>query len=170
MSRMKRRIPFIVAILLFVALPASADMVWPALFLGDRLIAWTTIIFGLVVEYIFLRRFFAFGVRKAIIADIAMNAASTVLGIVLIPLAGIAWEVFPGMILYPIFKVGTFNPGTWLATFVLAVLINAALESLVIRYGFKTKVWKRGFWILFAANAISVGAAFISLFINMPEA
>ena len=159
----------IVVALLMVALPARADVVWPALFLGSRLVTWWAIATGLVVEYFFVRQLFGFGVRKAIVADACMNLASTLLGILLIPIAGIVWEFFPGIILYKVFNVGTFNPGTWTMTFLFAVAINAVLESLVIRWVFKTKVDKRGFWGLFIANAVSVGVAFGSLFVLLPE-
>lgn len=150
-------------------LSAGADMVWPALYLESRLVTWWAIILGLAVEYLFVRQFFGFTVKTAVFADICMNLASTVLGILLIPIAGVAWELFPGIVLYKVFNIGTFNPGTWVMTFLLAVAINAALESLVIRWGFKTKVGKREFWALFSANAISVGVAFGSLFVVWPR-
>ncbi len=155
--------------LLVVAVPARADVVWPALYLENRLVTWWVIGLGLVVEYLFVRQLFGFGVKRAVIADALMNLASTLLGILLIPIAGVDWEFFPGIVLYKVFNIGTFNPGTWAMTFLFAVAINAALESLVIRLGFKTKVGKRGFWGLFAANAISVGVAFASLFIVWPQ-
>ncbi len=166
---MKKKTWLIIFGLLMAAVPARADVVWPALFLETRLVTWWAISAGLVAEYLFIRHLFGFGIKKSLLADVSINAASTLLGILLIPIAGIAWEFFPGIILYKVFNVGTFNPGTWVATFLMAVAINAALESLVIRWVFKTKVGKRGFWGLFLANAISVGIAFGSLFVMWPE-
>jgi len=139
------------------------------MFLETRLVTWWAIATGLVAEYLFVRQLFGFGVKKAILADVCMNAASTILGILLIPIAGIVWEIFPGIVLYKVFNVGTFNPGTWAMTFFFAVAINAALESLVIRWAFKTKVGKRGFWGLFLANTVSVGVALGSLFVLWPQ-
>jgi hypothetical protein len=159
----------IVLALLLVAIPARADMVWPALYLETRIVTWWTIGLGLIVEYLFIRRLFGFDIKKAIIVDVLMNLTSTLLGILLIPLAGLAWEFFPGIVIYKVFNIGTFNPGTWAMTFLFAVAINTALESCVIRWGFKTKVSKRKFWGLFVANAISVGVAFASLFIVRHE-
>src|SRR4029078_4473643 len=101
-----------------------ADVVWPALFLEMRLLAWWAIAAGLIVELFFVRWLTAFGWGKSIVADIAMNAASSLLGVVLIPLAGVAWEFFPGVLIYKFLKIGTFNPGTWAATFLMAVFIN----------------------------------------------
>lgn len=130
----------VIVSLLFLAGPAHADVVWPALYLEARLFSWWAIIAGLAAEYVFVRLFFADGARQALAADLVMNLVSTLCGVVLIPLAGIAWEVFPGLVLYRLFNVGTFNPGTWTATFILAVLINAALESLVLKRVFKMSV------------------------------
>jgi hypothetical protein len=142
-----------------------ADVVWPALFLEERLLSLWVILSGLIVEYFFVRRITQLGVKKSIIADVAMNAASTLLGIVLIPVAGLAWEVFPGIILFKWFNLGTFNPFTWIATFCFAVLINAALETFVLAKIFKQKMGKRGFLWLCLANAITVGIAYGSFLI-----
>jgi uncharacterized membrane protein SirB2 len=98
------------------------------------------------------------------VADVAMNTGSSLLGFVLIPIAGFVWEIFPGTVIYNVFHIGTFNPGTWAATFLLAVLINSALETTVLRYAFKQKPVKRIFWWLALANALSVGLAFASVF------
>lgn len=149
--------------------PIFADVVWPALFLEQRLFSWWAIGLGLLAEFFFVRWLTTLTVRQGIVADLSMNAASALLGIILIPLAGIAWELFPGSILYKIFDIGTFNPGTWTATFLFAVLINAALESLVLRLAFKQKTGKRVFWWLCVANSLSVGLAFGSLFVRPPQ-
>lgn len=159
----------IVPALLMIAVPVRANLVWPALYLENRLVTWWAIAIGLAVEYMFVRRLFGFGVKKAILADACMNLASTLLGIVLIPIAGIAWEFFSGIILSDLFNVGTFNLGTWVMTFFFATAINAAIESLVIRMAFKTAVGKRGFSGLFMANAISVAAALGSLLVSWPS-
>ena len=150
-------------------IPVFADVVWPALFLESRLFSWWAIGLGLVVELFFVRWLTALDWRKSIIANLTMNAASSLLGIVLIPLMGIVWEFVPGIVLYRVFDVGTFNPGTWVATFLMAVFINAGLESLVLRLIFKQKVGKRVFWWLSIANSLSVGLAFGSIFVHPPQ-
>ena len=98
-----------------------------------------------------------------------MNAVSTVAGIPLIPLLGLAWEIFPGMALYKVFNVGTFNPGTWAATFVLATTATAGIEAAVVRWGFKVAIDKRRFGVLCLANGLSVGVAFASLWLHPPR-
>jgi len=95
--------------------------------------------------------------------------ASSLLGFILIPLAGIAWESSIGITLYKLFNIGTFNQGTWPATFIFAVSIDAALETSVLRFGFKQRQFKRLFWWLALANAISVGIAMASLFKYPPR-
>lgn len=149
--------------------PILADVVWPALFLEQRLFSWRAIGLGLVVEFFFVRWLTVLGFRMCIAADITMNAASALLGIILVPAAGFIWELFPGIIIYKVFNIGTFNPGTWAATFLFAVFINAALETSVLRFAFKQKTGKRVFWWLCVANSLSVSLAFGSLFIHPPK-
>ena len=146
-----------------------ADVVWPALFLAGRMMAWWAIGLGLVVELFFVRFLTGFGWLKSALTDVAMNAASSLLGFILIPLGGIAWESSVGIALYKLFNIGTFNPGTWAATFIFAVFINAVLEASVLRYGFKQRPFKRLFWWLALANAISLGIAMVSLFKYPPR-
>jgi hypothetical protein len=161
-----RTIAILLTILtLLVASPAYADLVWPALYLVSRMVTWWSIALGLIVEYLFVRRLTQFGVVKSILVDLSMNAASCLLGIILIPLLGVGWEFFPGIVLYKLFNIGTFNPGTWTATFLIAVFVNAFLENAVINKGFKKKLGWLGFWWLSLANGASVGIAFISLWL-----
>jgi hypothetical protein len=145
-------------------------MVWPALVLEQRILSVIPIAAGLIVEWLALC-FCGFGLswKKAIVVDLVMNAVSTGVGVVLIPVLGIAWEFFPGLVLYKIFKVGTFNPGTWAATFVIAVLVTTAIEAAVVRWGFKVPLGRRRFCILCAANCVSVAIAFASLWIFPPK-
>ena len=150
-------------LILFISSPANADIVWPALYLISRMVTWWSIALGLIIEYLFVRKLTQFGIVKSIFVDISMNAASCLLGIFLIPVLGIGWEFFPGIVLYKLFNIGTFNPGTWTATFLIAVFVNALLESFVINKGFKKKLGWRGFWWLSLANSASVGISFISL-------
>ena len=147
-----------------------ADMVWPALVLEQRLISVVPITLGLLTEWVALR-FGGFGLswKRAALVDIAMNLVSTVAGIPLIPLLGLAWEVFPGQMLYKFFNIGTFNPGTWAATFVLATIATTAVEAAVVRWGFKIALgWSR-FGVLGLANSLSIAIAFISLWLRPPH-
>jgi hypothetical protein len=154
---------FLVTLTLVLPSSAHADMVWPALYLETRLFSWWAIGLGLVVEFFLIRKIFGLSTKRAVIADLAANAASAILGILLIPLTGVAWEVFPGSVLYPLLNWGTFNPVTWVATFAFACLINALLESYVLKRFFHLPFTRRTFSWLVLANAFSVGIAFGSL-------
>ena len=163
---MKNKIVLSVLILILCfSAPVYADVVWPALYLISRIDSWWAISLGLILEYLFVRKLTGFSIGKSIIVDFSMNAASTVLGTILIPITGIAWEVFPGMIIYPIFNVGTFNPGTWIATLFFAAFINSFIENFIVWKFFKCQLGWRGFWWLSLANGLSVAVAFFSIFI-----
>ncbi|MDO6388462.1 hypothetical protein [Uliginosibacterium sp. 31-12] len=150
-----------------LAMPALAyaDVVWPALYLETRLFSWWAISIGLIAEVIFVKWLFAIPMKRAAIVTTVANAASSVAGILLIPLAGIAWEFFPGLLYMKALNWGTFNPITWLATFVLACLVNTAIESFVYRKAYQFPIKRREFGWIFIANAVSVGVAFGSLFV-----
>ena len=147
-----------------------ADVVWPALLLEGRMLTWWAILAGLIVEYFFVRGITDLSLSRAAWADIAMNALSAMLGVLLIPIAGLIWEIFPGIVIYKIFNIGTFNPGTWIATILMAAAINTYIERFALRRFFKQPVvGRRCFWMLFLANAISITLAVASLFCYPPE-
>jgi len=157
-------------ILLSLLLPsvAYANVVWPALYLEARLFTWWAISIGLVIESIFVLWLFILSFKKSVVAVVGANAASAIAGILLIPLGGFAWELFPASIYNWMFDWGTFNPLTWVGTFVLACLINAAIESAIYRKWFFPKFRFRSknfFWIILA-NAFSVGAALASIWLK----
>jgi len=153
------------ASLLFVPFSAIADVVWPALYLETRLFSWWAIGVGLVAEYVFVRWLFQQSIQRSVVATVAANTVSSVVGVLLIPIAGILWEIFPGSIYMHLLKWGTFNPITWAATFVLACLINTGIEALVYRNSFKLPVRRQKLFWIFIANAVSVGLAFVTLFV-----
>ena len=158
---------FLVFLLLFIPISAYANMVWPALYLETRLFSWWAITVGLVIEYLFVRKLFNISPKKAVIATFGANFVSAVAGIVLIPLSGIAWEIFPGLLFMKILDMGTFNPITWVGTFLLACCVNVLLEGIVYKKVFKLPFLFKSrllFWFLLA-NTFSVGVAFCSLFI-----
>jgi len=122
--------------------------------------------FGLLVEYFFMWKVFSLSPKTAFFADLAANTASALLGVILIPIAGITWEVFPGMVLYPPLHWGTFNPVTWAATFLFACVINAVVEGLVLKRFFRIPFNRRTLSWLTLANSFSVGIAYGSLWLK----
>ena len=157
----------LVAALLASPAVAYANVVWPALYLETRLFSWWAISVGLVIEYLFVRRLFGLAPGRAAVADLSANASSAVVGIALIPVAGIGWELFPASVYNWALGWGTFNPITWAGTFFLACVINAVLEGFVYKKAFKLdfKIMSKRFWWLVLANAFSVGVALVSLWI-----
>jgi len=102
---------------------------------AKRLIGVIPITVGLIVELLALRfGGFGFSWKRAALVDVVMNAVSTAVGIVLIPALGLAGGLFFS-VLYEIFNIGSLNassPGTWAATFVMAVLTTTAIEAAVV--------------------------------------
>ena len=145
------------------------NVVWPALFLEHRLLAWWIIGIGLVVELFFVRFLTSWTWLRSLGADAAMNAASALLGVFLVPLAGLGWELFPAPLFEAHARLGTFNPVTWCATFAIAVIINAILETCVLRFGFKQRNWKKLLLGLCVANSLTVGIAFYSVLHDPPR-
>jgi hypothetical protein len=135
------------------------DVIWPALVLEARLLSVWIILAGLVIEYFFVWRMTSLGAVRSIWANLAMNAASCLLGIVLLPFTGFLMSAFTESLF------GTFSPIGWTLTFLLAVFVNTSVEFLVLDKAFRQDLGKRHFWLLLLANALSVGFAFVSFFI-----
>jgi len=154
-------------IALFLSLPTLllANVVWPALFLEQRLFSWWAIGFGLLVEFFAIQKIFDLEKLESIIAVTVANTISTLLGVFLIPISGIAWEFFPAQFYNDIFGWGTFNPLTWIGTFLLASLVNAFVEGVAYKKIFKIELLfrSREFTYLFLANTLSASIAMMSL-------
>ncbi|HYD89124.1 MAG TPA: hypothetical protein VEA80_16725 [Vitreimonas sp.] len=141
---------------------AHADLVWPALYAEQRLLSLPVIAAGLLIEISVLRLCFSMQWNAALKAGVLANAVSAAIGFFLIPLAGIAWEVFPGQFINAAFDMGTFNPLAWIATFVLATLVTTAIE-LVVLWKLALPRSRRLLLIWCIANAATVAIAFLSL-------
>ncbi len=142
----------LVCLISFLLMPvcASANMVWPSLYIAEGMRSWYVILIGLVAEIIFVKYFLKQSYLKSVLIAFVMNLTSTVLGIVAIPLSG-----FIGEILMIPFGTGTFHPTHWLMSYVFVVLSNVLIEGFTIKSIFKHS-FKKMFWWLFVANALSV--------------
>src|SRR5438552_19060380 len=127
--------------------PLFADIVFPELLLAGRLLAWWVILVGLAVELPIVRLLTGFNLKRCIIADLAMNTISALVGVVLIPVLGLGWEL-GGSRLFG--EIG-FNSVHWPVTFAFCVVINSVIEQSVLRFRFKSKLGIRGFWWLCVA-------------------
>ena len=151
MNREKLRYS-LVCFLSFLLIPvyASANMVWPSLYIAEGMRSWYVILIGLVIEILFVKYFLKEEFLKSGLIAFVMNLMSTVLGVVVIPLSG-----FVGELLMIPFCTGTFHPTHWLMSYVFAILSNVFIEGLTIKYIFKHE-FKKIFWWLCILNAISV--------------
>lgn len=142
----------------------AADFVWPVVALVQGMYSVVPIVAGLIVEWLALW-LGGFGMtwKKAIVVDVVMNAASALLGFILIPLLGMGWEMGPGQFIERYAPLGLAFNLPWAAAFVIAVCVTTAIEASVVRWGFKIKLGVRRFLILFGANAITVWFGFISI-------
>lgn len=138
--------------LLFLSMPlvASANVVWPSLYIVSQVNCWYIIVLGLIVEFFAVRFFGDATWRKSAVIVVVMNAVSALVGLVLIPVSGLFTEV----LLFP-FVDATFHLSHWIFDYVLAALVNTCIEGLCMKWIFKYR-FKRIFWWLFAANAVSV--------------
>ncbi|MFT7724525.1 MAG: hypothetical protein QM788_17120 [Roseateles sp.] len=146
-------------ILLILPTAAIANMVWPALYLVSGLYVWWVIVAGIAIEFIAIQRLFSLRPGRALLVDVSANAASAALGFILIPLAGLLYEIFPGLLVNWAFSWGTFNPVAWVATVLLAAGINVAVEGLVMKLAFKLPLARQTKLVLYATNLATVALA-----------
>lgn len=142
---------------------AYANIFFPASFyLEGRLLTGWMIVSALVIEFIILRFLLITSTARAIWADLFMNGASALAGIVLIPFSGIILGVYAGKIdLSIMLYMGI--------TFILAVIINTFIERLVLSEYFNISFGLRENAILFMANFLTVGVAGVSIILYPPN-
>lgn len=142
-----------IAILLMFPLTASADMVWPSLYVAQGLRSWYIILSGLIIEFLFVKLFTKQSWPKSLFISVVMNGISTLVGIVLIPVSGILGE-FIMMPVDLVFDLYTFHSSHWVMAYIMVVVCNTAIEGLIIKI-FKLPFLKSLPWLAIA-NAISV--------------
>lgn len=146
-----------------------ANILWPSMILTERMAAVMPIVAGLVVEFLYLRYGTKLRGLRCLRADLGMNLASALLGMLLIPLAGLGWEWLASMTIHPLMNVGTFNPVTWTVSVLLAAIINAVVEGFILRRSFGLELGRRGFWLLAAVNLVSVSMAAVTIIMDPPK-
>ena len=136
-----------------------ANVVWPALYLVDRMVAVDVIVLGLIVESAVFCRMLKVSWHRATVMSIAINLVSSIVGSVILPVWGWYWANAT-LNRDRAFGWGTFNPLSWAETCCFAWLLTTLLEWLPLAL----MVGKRRhlLWSLLAANFLSVGIAYIS--------
>lgn len=155
-----------IALTLALSVDAHADVIWPALVTEPRLLSVPVIVLGLFLEAVVLKVFFEHSWRQAGTRSLMVNAISTLLGVVLIPLSGLVWEFVAGQFVNRALDVGTFNPVTWAATLVLAATISTLVEGGVLQVFFSVTFNTRRWLIWFAANFVTTAVAVASVLLS----
>ncbi len=147
-----------------------ANVVWPALYLAHRLTAWWCIGASLVVEFLILRWALRLPTARTALVTLGMNAASASVGWLTLPWWGWNWE---GVVesRNAAFGYGTFNEITWAETCVLALCLGTLVEWVCLQmglWGLRRPRWQSSVGWLLAANALTVGLAYGSLWLVRP--
>lgn len=145
----------------FLSLPftASANIIWPSIYIVQQYYVWYVILIGLIIEIIAARLFLKTNWGRSTLIMFVVNVVSALLGLFLIPISGILVE----LLTIP-FGGGTFDLSHWIIDYLCAVIINTCVELLALKWIFKYP-FKPNFWWLFGANLISVIVSLILLLI-----
>ena len=147
---MKKLLLSLLLLLTIFSTPAFADVVWPSLYIASGMSSIKVIIVGLIIELFFVKFFTDTRWLKAGIVTFIMNLITCLLGVIIIPISGLLLE----FIMYPV-NQATFHWTHWVASYFVVIVINTLIEGLVIKLMLK-KSYKKNFWWLFGANAISI--------------
>ena len=143
---------------------AEANVIWPAALLAGRMLSWWVIGVSLLIETAFVWQVFRLTQLKALSATIAANAVSAAIGLLAVPFLGIVLEAsLQGSGIAVKINWNTFSPAGWIATLVIAVAFNLAIELLVYRYGFKLAIDRRAVLLIALANVVTAGLVMVSL-------
>jgi uncharacterized repeat protein (TIGR03803 family) len=146
-----------VALVLLLAQPARADVPFVfAYYYGRGWREWATIPVGLVIELLVLRRYFDMPWKRALLADLWMNAASTIAGFLFLPVP--FGFIFALLGIYALRGVAEAA-----GTVVVIALIDAVIEFGVLRWAFTERfTWKRAIALFVGnlASAVVVAASF----------
>ena len=104
------------------------------------LILFSVIGFALILKFFFVRRLTTLSLGQCILGDFVMNLVSVLVGIIIIPVAVLLWQLYIGTILDNYLNIGTFNLGvaiapfvTRIAIFLVAIVVFAWLETITLR-------------------------------------
>jgi hypothetical protein len=103
-----------------------------------------------MIEYLFIKICTKAKWITSGIMTLTMNALSTLMGVIGIPLSGLAIEI----LMSPL-GGGTFQLSHWIIAYLVAILFNVGIEGLALKWIFKIP-FKKSSWRLAIANAISI--------------
>ncbi len=83
----------IAALLLTLPFTASANLIWPSIYIVQQYYAWYVILVGLIIEIVAAHIFLKADWKRSAIVMLVPNVISAVLRLLLIPLSGILVEI-----------------------------------------------------------------------------
>ena len=160
---MKKRI--LATIPLFIILfptVASANIVWPSLYIAEGMRSIYVILIGLLIETIFVKIFEKQSWLRSVLISVIMNIVSTVLGIFLVPAIGFVGTLLLGFLSEYIPALGnTFDTPLWIFSYILTIFTNVLVEGYTTQYTAKIP-FRKMFWWLLCANTLSVLACILT--------
>lgn len=137
-------------LMFIVPISANANLIWPSIYIAEQYYTWPVIVIGLLIEVFAVKFFLKASWGKSALMAVTMNLISALLGLCLIPISGIVVEILTAP-----FGGGTFHLSHWILDYIAALLCNVVIEGLALKWIFKYP-FRRNFWWLLGANAISV--------------
>ena len=133
-----------------------ANVVWPGLAYTGFVSTFWIVACSLVTEAIALWLILKISLWKSVLVSIGVNAFSTIIGLVCFPMVGLRVE----QMAEPYLGEGTFNWTHLYANYFVILVITVLLEVFFFWLAFP-KLWNRkAWWVMGAANALTVWIAF----------
>jgi len=114
------------------------------------------IVLGLVVKFAYVVYFTQRSWGRRIAMDVEMNAASSLLNLIALPVAWLVWGL-PKIALNRIFGTDYSDPVNWVGMLLIIAMIGALSEASVLHFAFKHRLGQKRFWLLYAANGLCIG-------------
>ncbi len=140
-----------------------ANIVWPAMFIGEWLVSSIfVIILSLIIEglilYIFLK---GISYAKAMLMSCIGNGASLILGSIIIGLSMILWHLFFDEII----GLGSFHIYNWIVSWILMYIGSALIELLTLKLFFRYTA-KQLFLPVFIGNSVTYALTLLKVILT----
>src|SRR5580704_10943609 len=116
------------------------------------------IIAGLMLKFVYLRSVIRWAWSKCAVVDLTMNAASSLLNLIAVPLAFLVWTP-PRLAINRALATADSDPVNWFALLLIMAMMSTLSEAFVLRFVFKQRLGQKKFWLLYVANAVCMGFA-----------
>lgn len=147
--------------------PVLANAIWPAIYLVAQVATLWPIVLSIIIEYLVLRYISTLLWHKVLLYVVAANVFSALVGVIPLVFLDLGKEFLLGTLSEWLFgvRLGTFSVTSWIATTLLASLISASLEYLLLKPVLKTPFRFRRSWLVWwAANLLTAAIATIAAF------